>query len=60
MVSVNPQTDVAALGAPLRLVSQLVLDSRQPFAAQFVSAGGLEPAFANKCAPRSTAFAVLR
>ena len=35
--------DVAALSAPMRLIATLVQDSSQPFAAQFVGAGGLQP-----------------
>ena len=43
--------DVAALSAPLRLVATLVQDASQPFAAQFVGAGGLQPGLVSRCAP---------
>jgi hypothetical protein len=40
--------DVAALSAPMRLVATLVQDSSQPYAAQFVGAGGLQPSVVSR------------
>ena len=36
------------LAAPLRLIATLVQDASQPFAAQFVAAGGLHPSFVER------------
>ena len=47
-LAASQHVDVGALGAPMRLVSQLVLSPTQGFASQFVAAGGLLPAFTSK------------